>query len=93
MGAMVFILCVTDIWPPLPPRHPILIQIYALAVARIQTVGSLHQLGMEEDMDLSHEVTLMEHVLWHCEMVYILDNMQRALEQARLDGFMDADNN
>ena len=43
-------------------------------------------------MDLSHEVTLMEHVLWHCEMVYNLDNMQRALEQARLDGFMDADN-
>ena len=43
-------------------------------------------------MTASHEVTLIEHVLWHCEIVYNLNSMQQALERARLDGFLDANN-
>ena len=43
-------------------------------------------------MTASHEVTLIEHVLWHCEIVYNLNSMQQALERARLDGFLDVNN-
>lgn len=43
-------------------------------------------------MYTNHEQDLLNHVVWHCQLVYDLDNAMNAVEYARRDGFLNENN-
>lgn len=43
-------------------------------------------------MYTNHEQDLLNHVVWHCQLVYDLDNSVNAVEYARRDGFLNENN-
>ena len=43
-------------------------------------------------MDTNHEQNLFNHVVWHCQLVYQLDNAKTGVEYAHRDGFLNAQN-
>ena len=43
-------------------------------------------------MNTKHEQDLFNHVVWHCQLVYGLDSAKTAVDYARRDGFLSAQN-
>ena len=41
-------------------------------------------------MNNKHEQDLLNHVVWHCQLVYGLDSAKTAVDYARRDGFLNA---
>lgn len=43
-------------------------------------------------MNTKYEQDLLNHVVWHCQLVYDLDSAMSAVEYARRDGFLNERN-
>ena len=43
-------------------------------------------------MNTKHEQDLFNHVVWHCQLVYELESAKTAVDYARRDGFLNAQN-